>query len=236
MFEKSAYIYDAYHSFLDYSAASEKLQALIQRYNPKAETLLDVACGTGKHLEALRGRYCVEGLDLSADLLEIASKRCPGVILHLGNMVDFDLGRRFDVVTCLFASIAYVKTIENAERAVACMARHLQPGGILVVEPWVSPENCWTNRVTADFTDEPGLKIARMYTHEIEGHVSVYDINYLVGTPQGIMYFRESEELGLFTHEEYIGSFRKAKLEMSYDKEYELFPKHKYGIYIGVKQ
>ena len=81
--------------------------------------------------------------------------------------------------------------------------------------------------------DKPELKIVRMYTHEIEGCVSVFDINYLIGTPQGVRHFIEREELGLFTHDEYVEAFKKAGLEVShFDKG--LFPKHNYGIYIGV--
>ena len=58
-----------------------------------------------------------------------------------GNMLDFDLGRQFDVVTCLFSSIGYVKTVPNMKRAVANMSRHLKPGGVLVLEPWFTPED-----------------------------------------------------------------------------------------------
>lgn len=235
MFEKSAKFYDAYYSFLDYPTASKELHTLIQQFNPSARTLLDVACGTGKHLESLREHYQVEGLDILPDLLEIARERCPEVPFHQGDMIDFDLGRRFDVVTCLFCSIGHLKTIENAELAVANMARHLQPGGILVVEPWVSPEKCWTNRVTADFIDEPELKIVRMYTHEIEGRTSVFEINNLVGTPKGVTYFKELEVLGLFTHEEYIKAFEKADLEV-FHLDRGLFPKHNYGLYIGLSK
>ena len=167
MFERSAYLYDAYYHFPDYAAASRNLRTLIQQFNPNAKTLLDVACGTGKHLELLRDHYCVESLDINPDLLEIARKRCPEILFHQGNMVDFSLGRRFDVVTYLFCSISYVKTIENAELAVGCMARHLLDGGILIVEPWISPGKCWAKKMSAEITDEPELKIVRMFAHKV---------------------------------------------------------------------
>ena len=43
--------------------------------------MLDVACGPGRHLEQLRHWYVVEGVDLSAVMLEQAARRLPGVPL-----------------------------------------------------------------------------------------------------------------------------------------------------------
>ena len=202
--------------------------------NTSSKTLLDIACGTGKHVEILQNHYQVQGLDINLNLLKIARQRCPEVPFHQKNMTAFDLGQKFDVITCLFCSIAYVKTIKNAEMALACMARHLQPGGIIIIEPWVNPENCWVNKVNADIVDKPELKIVRMHTYKVENQVSVFDYNYLVGTPEEVKYFKERSELGLFTHRQYIQMFEKAGLEVSF-YDTDIFPKHKYGLYIGIK-
>jgi ubiquinone/menaquinone biosynthesis C-methylase UbiE len=230
MYTKSVQMYDALYHFKDYEAASQQLHEWIQTQNPGARTLLDTACGTGKHLEYLQKHYQVQGLDINAEMLEIARSRCPQVPFYKENMTDFTLGQSFDVVTCLFSSIAYVKTLENLQRAVQSMARHLQPGGLLIMEPWFSPETYWTHRITANFVDQPELKIAWMYTSEIEGRCGILDIHYLVGTPKGIDYFTEHHEIGLFTQKEYLEAFRSAGLEVSYNPT-GLFNR---GLYIGV--
>src|SRR5919198_4612710 len=139
MFSRSARIYDAVYSWKDYPREAELVHELVQARKPGAETLLDVACGTGAHLAELRRRYRCEGLDRNADLLAVARERLPDLPLHEGDMRDFDLGRRFDAVTCLFSSIGYLMTVEALEAAVATMAGHLEPGGGLLVEPWLSP-------------------------------------------------------------------------------------------------
>src|ERR687886_1611570 len=126
MFARSARFYDAVYSWKDYAGEAERIHELVQARKPGATSLLDVACGTGAHLAELRGRYRCEGLDLDPDLLAVARERLPDVPLHEGDMRDFDLGRRFDAVTCLFSSIGYMQTVEELEGAVTAMARHLE--------------------------------------------------------------------------------------------------------------
>lgn len=216
MFVKSARYYDALYHFKDYPAAAEQVHRLIQHHRPGAATLLDVACGSGRHLEWLRSHYRVEGLDINAELLRLAAERCPGVPLHQADMVDFSLGRSFDVVTCLFSSVAYVKTAERMRRAVGSMARHLTPGGLLLIEPWFTPEQYWTGTITSNYVDQPDLKIAWMYTSERRDGVSVLDIHYLVGTPEQVEHFTELHEFGLFTHEEYLDGMRSVGLTVDH--------------------
>ncbi len=235
-YERSAFLYDNYIPNADYKKATENLHNLIKELRPEAKTLLDVGCGTGRHLENLQEYYQVQGLELQQGFIDVARTRCPGITFNQGNMIDFDLGVKFDVVTCLFAAISYVKTLENLKKAVACMAGHLQPGGLLIVEPWLFPDQYWLDKLSAEFIDQDDLKITRMFITKREGRVSVYDIHYLVGTPSGIEYFVEREELGLFTNEEYLSTFELAGLEASYDKDGGLFgDEHNIGIYIGAK-
>ena len=220
MFSRSARIYDAiYASIRDYPREAAQLDALIQARRPGAKSLLDVACGTGVHLDHLAGRYEVEGLDLDPEMLAVARERLPDATFHQGDMASFDLGKRFDAVVCMFSSIGYVKTEEWLRDAIASMARHLEPGGVLVVEPWLTPD-AWSDRhVGAVFVDEPELKIARVNVAEREGTISSFEFQYLVGTPDGVEHFSERHELGLFTVEQQLEAFRAAGLEAEHDPE-----------------
>jgi SAM-dependent methyltransferase len=231
MFTRSVRFYDAMYSFKDYNAACEKLDGLIKERCPQAVTLLDVACGTGRHLEWLRRSYRVEGLDLSEEMLAIARERCPDVPFHSGDMTAFDLGRTFDVVTCLFSSIAYVGTHDRFAAAVAAISRHVSDGGIVVIEPWIGPQQYVTGRLTANFVDADDLKMAWMYLSDVDGDVSVFDIRYLVGTAYGIECFDERHEMGLFPRETYEDVLRDAGLEVEYD-DVGLFGR---GLYLGRK-
>lgn len=49
--------------------------------------------------------YSVDGIDLDPEFVEIARRKLPRSLIEHADMVDFDLGRRYDVVVCLFSSI-----------------------------------------------------------------------------------------------------------------------------------
>ncbi len=232
MFTKSAEWYDAIYAWKDYQREAERLHALIQQHARRpASTLLDVACGTGQHLPHLKAHYTVEGLDLDEQMLALARQRHPDVVFHRADMVDFELGRQFDVVVCLFSSIAYAKSLQRLEQALRSMRRHVRPGGLVIVEPFIRPERFERGHVAAIFVDRPGLKIARINVGMVEDGVAVLPFHYLVGTPQGVESFTERHELGLFSHEQYLAAFRTVGLEIEYDEE-GLMGR---GLYIGIQ-
>jgi SAM-dependent methyltransferase len=220
LFSRSARIYDAiYASIRDYPREAAQLDALIQARQPGAKSLLDVACGTAVHLHHLAGRYEVEGLDLDPEMLAVARERLPDASFHEGDMTSFDLGKRFDAVVCMFSSIGYVRTEERLRDAIASMARHLESGGVLVIEPWLTPD-AWSDRhVGGVFVDEPELKVARVNVAEREGTISSFEFQYLVGTPDGVEHFSERHELGLFTVEQQLEAFRASGFEAEHDPE-----------------
>lgn len=233
MYTRSAAIYDAiYHAMgKDYEGETRKLEALIREHQRFAgNCLLDVGCGTGAHIAYLRGKFRVEGLDSSAEMLALARAKYPDIHFHQADMADFDLGHRFNVITCLFSAIGYAQTLPRLFQALGCFARHLEPGGVVLAEPWFGPGILDTGKVHAVFVDEPELKIARMNINRVEGRRSFLDFNYLVGTPGGIENFCETHELGIFTDDEYQQAFMSAGLKVIHDEQ----GLDGRGIYIGM--
>jgi hypothetical protein len=135
-------------------------------------------------------------------------------------MTCFDLGKTYDLILCLFSSIGYVRTLENVVKALNCFKTHLNAGGILLVEPWFTPQT-WkphtsVHMLTAESSEG---KVCRMNVSGQEGLMSIIDFHYLVGTPEGVTHFTERHELGLFTIEEMLGAFKEAALDVRYDPD-----------------
>jgi ubiquinone/menaquinone biosynthesis C-methylase UbiE len=230
MYDQFAAIYDAMHDHKNYEEESRYVRERILGMRPGARTLLEVACGTGRFLEKFRAHFEVEGLDNSPAMLEQAGKRI-AVPLHEGDMVDFDLGKQFDVVCVLFRSIACVKTKENLVLAVRAMARHLQPDGLLLIEPFFTAETFWVDRVTLNEVKRDDLKVAWMYVSKRSGAMATLVNHWVIGRPEGIEHIQEVQELGLFAREDFELAFAQAGLGLAYD------PKGPSGVglYIGFR-
>jgi len=220
VFDKTACYYDKIYAFKDYAGEVRTLVECIRaELGDRRGRLLDVACGTGAHLEHLRTHFKVEGLDLSDALLEVARERLPDVPLHRGDMRTFTLQTRFDAITCLFSSIGYMTTRDHVAAAIRRMADHLEADGVLVVEPWFAPDQWMANTTHVMLVDEPDLKIARVNTSLVEGRVSIVDLHHLIATPEETTHVLEKHRLGLFTVEEMKEAFAAAGLCVRYDDE-----------------
>jgi len=232
MYTQLANYYDEIYHFKDYQKEAEKIGTLIQQHKRSSGNhLLDVACGTGNHIAYLNRHYIVEGLDFSPEMLRMARKKHPEVVFHRGDMTSFKLVNRFDVITCLFSAIGHVKTKARMRRAVGNMANHLRPGGLMILEPWITPANFRRGLIGWDFVDKPNLKIARINISKVRGPVSAFEYHYLIGTPGKVQYVVDNVSQGLWTHEEHLEAFRDAGLEVSFDSE-GLMGR---GLYLGLK-
>lgn len=101
--------------------------------------VLELGSGTGQKLipMAADGHDCV-GLDLSPVMLSEAERKAgeAGVRIHWteGDMRDFDLGRRFDLIFVTGNSLLHLLEADDLVRCFRAVGRHLAPGGRLVMD------------------------------------------------------------------------------------------------------
>src|SRR6266581_5915433 len=141
MFTASAEFYDLiYSTFKDYPGEAAQIASLLRRHNPRCQTVLDAACGTGEHVRLLAAEgFAVDGLDLDPAFVRISQQKHRTGRFFEADMSDFHLLHRYDAVLCLFSSIGYLKTLDRVGQALIRFREHLAPGGVIVIEPWFPP-------------------------------------------------------------------------------------------------
>ncbi len=233
VFTKSQAFYEAIYdaSGKDYAAEAAWLRAAIAAANPRAKSILDVACGTGAHVRYLQRHFSVAGVDADAAMIAIAKERLGDVPLRVARMQDLTVDAPFDVLICLFGSIGYVEDEAQLRATIAHFAAAVGSGGLVIVEPWLHPEDWRDGTIDAAFVDQPTLKIARISQSESYGTTSVIRFEYLVGEATGVSGFSETHRLQLFTDAQYLAAFEAAGLHPRNERS-DLFSR---GLYIAVK-
>jgi len=214
MYSEAAAFYDLIHDARDRDANAEATVFIdeIRLRNPEARTLIDVACGTGANLGRFSESFEVVGLDASADMLAIARRKYPRVQLVTADMRSFDLGRRFDAVVSIFSGVGYLLEMADLRRAVATMAGHLNPGGVLMLEGWVEPESWRGSEVSVDAVEAPGLALARVTRSTRDGPHTEFTSRYVAATNAGLETIDEHHVMRLSDPDEFAGAYRQAGL------------------------
>jgi SAM-dependent methyltransferase len=101
--------------------------------------VLELACGTGQlTVPVASAGLPTVGLDLSAPMLTTATERAAAakvcVEYMLGDMRNFDLGRKFGLIFIARNSLLHLHSTEDLLAAFATISRHLAPGGIFAFD------------------------------------------------------------------------------------------------------
>jgi SAM-dependent methyltransferase len=198
LYRDLAEYYDIQYAWKDYRAEVRQLEQIVRRFGRSdGRSWLDVACGTGKHLEHLSRRHECVGVDASAPMLRVARRRLPGIRLVRADMRTFSLGRQFDVVSCLFSAVGHLDSERDLERAFARFAEHLKPGGVAIVEPWILPSRAKPGHIHLRTYQDPGLTLVRLAYSVVRGRRTIIRYFHLVGVPGRGIRFLEEVDRGL---------------------------------------
>jgi SAM-dependent methyltransferase len=219
MYSASAEFYDLiYSTFKDYDGETEQIASLLQSVNPGARSILDVACGSGEHAWRLAARgYLVDGLDLDPRFLAIARRKHPAGRFFEADMSDFHVPHRYDAVLCLFSSIGYLLTIDRVVAALVGFRDHLEPAGVVVVEPWFPPGVLDTSRVVTNIGEGHDVRVTRVARAQVDGRISRLFFDYEIADASGTRHASEVHELGLFSTSELLDAFAEAGLHAQHD-------------------
>jgi ubiquinone/menaquinone biosynthesis C-methylase UbiE len=131
-YDKFSAFYDAFMG--DRTNTALRLHKLIAQNKPNAKTVLELACGTGAVLTHLAKEYEVSGLDLSSRMLSIARKKLPEARFFHSDMTTFNIGKKFDVILCVFDSINHVLEFSDWKRVFGRVEAHLVKDGLFIFD------------------------------------------------------------------------------------------------------
>lgn len=127
--------YDAVVS--DWPGEIEFYRGLAAQATAQGRAVLEIGCGTGRvALRLAQAGARVVGLDRAPHMLAQARRKSAGmenVRWVEGDMRGFDLGERFGLVIIPGHSFQHLNAPDDQLACLACIARHLEPDGPLVV-------------------------------------------------------------------------------------------------------
>jgi len=99
------------------------------------KTILDVGCGTGRHLEILvKNGFKCTGIDANKKLIMHARKLFPYIDFIVADMKNMKLQSKFDAIICLCGVLHYSETNNEVRHVINSFYRLLNPGGVLVLD------------------------------------------------------------------------------------------------------
>lgn len=124
--------YDLMCADIDYQAQSHCVQRLHQLFGNGGRRHLDLACGTGPHVQHfLKAGFASSGLDINQPMLDLAAERCPQATFSCQDMCGFEVDQAQDLITCFLYSIHYSASIERLHACLSSAHAALAPGGLL---------------------------------------------------------------------------------------------------------
>ena len=114
---------------------SGDVEFYVEEAKRAAGPVVEFGCGTGRILvPTARAGVEITGVDYSDTMLGILRDKLPDADVHIGDLRDFDVGRKFKLVTIPFRAIAHIIEAEDHVRLFENMRRHLAEGGRLIFD------------------------------------------------------------------------------------------------------
>ncbi len=140
-------LYDSFVAeYYDYAppvAGRNDIDFFLSHAKAQGDPILELGCGTGRVLlELAKAGHHVTGLDLSGRMLGRCRTKLAAlpadaqrrVRLVQGDMVAFDLGETFRLITIPFRPFQHLLETEQQIGCLRSAAQHLAPGGKLIVD------------------------------------------------------------------------------------------------------
>jgi|SRR3989344_1375 len=227
LYKEFAQYYDLIYKDKKYDVETKFINEIAKKNKVKGKKFLDVACGTGSHDKVLvKNGYDVFGIDKNNGMLKIARKKVPQAKYQQGDMRNFSLNKKFDIVTCLFTSLNYNLSKAELLKTVKNFKKHLKDDGTMILDcPLLVPGEDRQSLMTLNIKEG---KIFVLYDFVEKGNLRL-DITIYWQIPKGKKYevVKDHHFLQGYTLEEYKTIVKRAGLK--YKVYWDFSPNKKKG-------
>lgn len=119
------------------------IESCLKAYGPAgAKRLLDIGCGTGRHLfELARRGYAMTGIDPTPEMVaHVKAQRDsagPSVNIVSGSLQQLSVSGQFDAAYCFMDTFRFLLANEDIVQHLQAVAARLSPGGLYLTDFWV---------------------------------------------------------------------------------------------------
>ncbi|MBI4918520.1 class I SAM-dependent methyltransferase [archaeon] len=118
-----------------YEKRATEVITRIEKYNPKAKTLLEVACGTGNFTKQLaRAKFVITATDISKDEIEKARTKDIHATFSVADMSKLQASKKYDILCCFWESFRYLSSYNSCENTLKRIFKALNKNGLFFVD------------------------------------------------------------------------------------------------------
>lgn len=225
-FGEYAACYDLLYRDKDYGAEAAFIARLIEKIDTNAGSprLIDLACGTGRHIiELARLGYEADGSDTALAMVTQAREAASAAGLRSSFYNEMfqtcnSIGRQYDVALALFASLNYLTSLEDMAITLRNVRGLLSPQGIFIFDMWNG------EMVAANFSPrrekrvtESDLEVVRVSNTTVDAAIQSATVDFQFTLYRGgkfVCKFSESHRLRYFMPGEMNDLLRANELEV----------------------
>ena len=157
--------FSEYYDFHQRATRRDDIRFYTELARKTKGSILEIGCGTGRTLiPSAKTGADITGLDLSLDMLSFCRKELKQVLpekqknikLVNGDMTNFDLDKKFNLITTPFRPFQHLATVQEQLSCLASIKKHLSPNGLFVLDVFDPDMDLLTDTERAiEFGEEP---------------------------------------------------------------------------------
>ena len=195
-----AEVYDTFKDNIPYEKWAEYLHEIMEEYNIREGTLLELGCGTGNMTEQLASMgYDMIGVDNSEDMLELAMekrfKTGHDILYLLQDMQSFELYGTVKAVVSVCDSVNYVTDEAELKEVFRLVNNYLDPRGIFIFDfnTEYKYREILGDRVIAEERDECSFIWDNYYNEQDK--INEYELTLFVQSKEDPELYRKYQEV-----------------------------------------